>query len=166
MNLAEPLLEELKHEALGTRRMLEQVPFDKLGWQPHEKSMTLGRLAAHICEIPGWLHETILQDELDFATANFTAQPLEEEGALLQAFDENLQKGIAALQQATNENLQAPWTLRQGDEIFLRMARIGVVRGLVLNHVVHHRGQLSVYLRMLNVRVPGMYGPSADEMMG
>lgn len=166
MNLAEPLLEELIHEAGGTRKMLEKLPFEKLGWQPHEKSMTLGRLAAHISEIPGWLHETIMQDELDFSKMDSTPKPLETAADLMNAFDENMQKGVDALQQATDENLLGVWTLKNEDEVFFKMQRIGVVRGLVLNHVVHHRGQLSVYLRLLGIPVPGMYGPSADDMMG
>lgn len=163
MNLSEPLFEELKHESHSTRKILERIPADKLGWQPHEKSMTLGRLAAHIAEIPGWLHDVIRQDELDFATANFKPIPLDDKTALLNAFEETLAKGLDALKEATDENLFGTWKLRHGPQVFLQMQRIGVVRGLVLNHLVHHRGQLSVYLRLLNVSVPGMYGPSADE---
>ncbi len=166
MLLNEPLVEELMHEAAGTHKMLELIPYEKLGWQPHEKSMTLGRLGAHIAEIPGWLVQTIKQEELDFATADLTPQPLEEPGAILQVFNENMQKGLDALHAATDENLTSAWTLRHGDEVLLRMQRIGVVRGMVLNHIVHHRGQLSVYLRLLDIPVPGMYGPSADDMMG
>ncbi len=165
MSLVQPLIAELQHEADGTRAMLQKVPFEKLGWQPHEKSMTLGRLAAHICEIPGWLHETILADELDFSKMDYTPKPLDGAADLMNVFDENMQKGLHALSQATDEGLLTQWTLRNGDEIFFRMHRIGVVRGMVLNHIVHHRGQLSVYLRLLNIPVPGMYGPSADEMM-
>lgn len=163
MKLSELLLEELQHEALGTRKILERVPDEKLGWQPHQKSMTIGRLAAHIAEIPGWLHETIMQDELDFATANFNSTPLDNTTALLQAFEENLAKGVNALKDANDETINDIWTLRNGSQVFLQMPRIGVIRGLVLNHVVHHRGQLSVYLRLLGIPVPGLYGPSADE---
>ncbi|MCY7421867.1 MAG: DinB family protein [Chitinophagaceae bacterium] len=166
MLLNEPLVEELLHEAAGTRKMLEMIPYEKLGWQPHEKSMTLGRLGAHIAEIAGWLVQTIKQDELDFASEYAAPQPLEERDAIMKAFDENMQNGVAALSEATDENLTGAWTLRNGEEIYLRMQRIGVVRGLVLNHIVHHRGQLSVYLRLLDIPVPGMYGPSADDMMG
>ena len=154
MLLNEPLIEELMHEAAGTHKMLELIPHEKLGWQPHEKSMTLGRLGAHIAEIPGWLVQTIKQEELDFATADFTPQPLEEPGAILKVFNENMQKGLDALHGATDEILTGVWTLRQGDEILLRMQRIGVVRGMVLNHIVHHRGQLSVYLRLLDALEP------------
>ena len=166
MLLNESLVEELRHEAAGTHKMLQLIPYHKLGWQPHIKSMTLGRLGAHIAEIPGWLVQTIKQEELDFATANFSPQILEKPDAIMQAFHENMEKGLAALSEATDENLTSAWTLRNGDEIFLRMQRIGVVRGMVLNHIVHHRGQLSVYLRLLDIPVPGMYGPSADDMMG
>ena len=164
MTLSGPLVEELKHEAAGTRKMLELITDDKLGWQPHDKSMTLGRLAAHIAEIPGWLNETIKFDELDVSTSGFSPEPLEDTAALLQAFDETLDKGLQALQAATDENLLGLWKLRHGDQVFFTMPRIGVVRGMVLNHIVHHRGQLSVYLRLLNIPVPGMYGPSADDM--
>lgn len=164
MILSEPLLNELIHEAQGTRKMLEVVPTDKLGWQPHEKSMTIGRLAAHIAEIPGWLFETIKKDELDFANADYNSTPLEDTAALLNAFDENINKGIEALTGASDEKMLKLWTLRNGEQVYFQMPRIGVVRTMVLNHVVHHRGQLSVYLRLLNIPVPGMYGPSADEM--
>ncbi len=166
MNLSESMLEELKHESLGTRILLTAIPADKLGWQPHEKSMTLGRLAAHIAEIPGWLQHTIKQDELDFATADFMPTPLEDAAALMNAFEDNLAKGIAALTGASDETMLGLWRLRNGDQLFFQMSRVGVVRGMILNHTVHHRGQLSVYLRLLNVPVPGMYGPSADEMPG
>ncbi len=166
MSLKDALIEEFLHEAEGTRKMIEKIPYEKLGWQPHQKSMTLGRLAAHIAEIPGWLHETIMQEELDFSTGDYSPKPLNEPGALLSVFDDNVGKGLAAFKHATDENLMGIWTLRNGPEIFFKMPRIGVVRGLVLNHVVHHRGQLSVYLRLLNIPVPGMYGPSADEIMG
>ena len=163
MTLAEPLIEELQHESLGTRKILERIPADKLGWQPHTRSMTLGRLAAHIAEIPGWLHETIRQDELDFAITNFTPFPLDNKDLLMSAFEAALNKGMDALKHASDENLMAIWRLRNGPHVFLQMPRIGIVRGLILNHVVHHRGQLSVYLRLLDLQVPGLYGPSADE---
>lgn len=165
MQLNEPLIEELVHEAAGTRKMLDMVPYEKLGWQPHEKSMTLGRLAAHIAEIPGWLIQTLKQDELDFSSADFTPQPLDEPDAILKVFNANMEEGLDALKNATDEILNSAWTLRNGEQIILRMQRIGVVRGLVLNHIIHHRGQLSVYLRLLDIPVPGMYGPSADDMM-
>ena len=164
MNLSESMLEELKHESLGTRRILTAIPAEQLGWQPDQKSMTLGRLAAHIAEIPGWLQHTINQDELDFATADFAPTPLEDVAALMKAFEDNLAKGLAALHGASDEKMLGLWRLRNGEQVFFQMPRVGVVRGMILNHMVHHRGQLSVYLRLLQVPVPGMYGPSADEM--
>ncbi len=166
MTLSPPLYEELKHESMGTRAMLAAVPANNLGWQPHEKSMTLGRLAAHVAEIPGWLFDTIKKDELDFEKAEYKPIPLDDKNALLEAFEENLEKGLNALHNASDEKMMETWTLRNGPQVYFQMPRVGVVRGMVLNHMVHHRGQLSVYLRLLNIPVPGMYGPSADEMPG
>ncbi len=166
MTEAQIILEELTHEAMGTQRILRLIPEDKLGWLPHEKSMTLGRLAAHIAELPSWLTHILTKPELDLAMLDYTPVPMEEPGGLISVFDDNMNKGVHALQGVTNEFLNQGWTLRNGNEVIFKMARAGVIRGMVLNHIVHHRGQLTVYLRLLNLPVPGMYGPSADEMMG
>lgn len=166
MNVNEPLLSELKHEAASTRKMLERVPAESFSWKPHEKSMTLMQLAAHVARLTNWLTITINADEFDITTPDNKPKVFSDTAGLLQAFEDNLAEGAAALQSASNESLREKWRLRNGEHIIFEMPRIAVVRHLVFNHIVHHRGQLSVYLRLLNVPVPGMYGPSADEMSG
>lgn len=157
------LIAELKHEAINTRTMIERVPSDKLEWRPHEKSMTIGRIATHIAEIPVWFGRIISADEFDFATAVFNRETKENTEAILQLFDERLEEAVRLLESASDEILNALWTLRRGDYIFLHLPRKVNLRNFAYNHVYHHRGQLSVYLRLLDVAVPGMYGPSADE---
>ena len=163
MSINSALLAELKHESINTRKMLERVPTDKLDWRPHAKSMTIGRLATHIAEIPQWINRTMEAEEFDFATANLTRESKESTAAILQVFDEKLAAGIKLLEAATDDDLNVLWTLRRGDHIFFKVPRKVNLRNFTYNHTVHHRGQLSVYLRLLDVPVPGMYGPSADE---
>ena len=157
------LLAELKHESVNTRKMIERVPTGKLDWRPHEKSMTIGRIATHIAETPIWITRTVEADEFDFATANFSRESKESTEAILQLFDERLAENIKILESASDENLNGLWTLRNGDHVYFRVPRKVNVRNFAFNYIYHHRGQLSVYLRLLDVPVPGMYGPSADE---
>jgi len=157
------LVAELKYEAVNTREMIERVPTEKLEWRPHEKSMTLGRLAAHIAEIPVWFKRIITAEEFDFATANISRASKENTAAILQVFDNTLQEALGILESASDDTLNAIWTLRRGDHKFFELPRKVSLRNFGYNHTYHHRGQLSVYLRLLDVAVPGMYGPSADE---
>ncbi len=157
------LLAELKQESGNTRKMIERVPSDKLEWQPHEKSMTIGRLATHIADIPVWFSRILNADEFDFATAVFNRDVKEDTEAILQLFDERLKSGINLLESASDETLNATFTIRRGNQIFFQLPRKVTLRNFSYNHVYHHRGQLSVYLRLLDIPVPGMYGPSADE---
>jgi uncharacterized damage-inducible protein DinB len=159
------LLAELKHEAANTRKMIERVPTDKLEWRPHEKSMTIGRLATHIADIPIWFDRIINANEFDFATAVFNRETKENTEAILQLFDKRLEEAVGILESASDETLNALWTLRRGDHIFFQLPRKATLRNFSYNHIYHHRGQLSVYLRLLDIAVPGMYGPSADETM-
>ena len=163
MSLNEALLAELKHEIANTRKMLERVPSDRLFWKPHEKSMSLGRLASHIAELPIWLNMAIEQKELDGASNQYVRFNGESTEAIIKMFDERIDSGIKALRTATDETLDQMWTLRRGEQVIFQLKRKVVLRNLVFNHLIHHRGQLSVYLRLLDVPVPGMYGPSADE---
>jgi uncharacterized damage-inducible protein DinB len=164
MSLITALVAELQHESANTRKILERLPSDRFSWQPHDKSMTLIQLASHISEIPGmFVAQAIQDDELDFATSRYTPPVLENTEALLAFFEENLTRAVAALQSATEEALNQVWTMRQGETVFASMPRKIVIRNLGLNHLIHHRGQLSVYLRLAGLPVPGMYGPSADE---
>jgi uncharacterized damage-inducible protein DinB len=157
------LIAELKSEAANTRKMLERVPQDKFGWKPHDKSMTIGRLASHIAEIPVWVNRTLEATEFDFTTMPALRNTYENTAALLKVFDERQAEAIAVLQNASDDMLQENYTLRRGEQVFAVMPRKVLIRNFSLNHIVHHRGQLSVFLRLLDVPVPGMYGPSADE---
>lgn len=161
-NIASALMAELKQESIATRKCLERVPEDKFDYKPHEKSMTFGQLAAHIAEMVGWIAVTIKTDELDFA-ANYKPFTPKTNAELLEFFGKNLSEAIEALENASDEEMMKNWTLRKGDHIFFTMPRVQVLRGVVFNHVFHHRGQLSVYLRLNDIPVPSIYGPSADE---
>ena len=162
MNLL--MLEEYKQEAILTKKMLERVPFDNPLWKPHEKSMTIQRLSSHIAEIPVWMLRTIGKDGFDFSTLNpqerFYAKDSSE---LLQKFDQMYAQASEALKNASDEELMGDWAVSRAGQVIFSMPRVMAIRKWVFNHTFHHRGQLSVYLRLNNVAVPGMYGPSADE---
>ncbi|MBD0332907.1 MAG: hypothetical protein ICV66_09635 [Chitinophagaceae bacterium] len=162
--LNQALIAEINHEASSTRKMLERVPQEKFDWKPHEKSMSLGRLATHVAELPNWMTRTLTTEEFDFSKHQYKPNIAESQEHLLQIFDTNLQKALQILENTSDDSLRAPWTLRNGERVFFTLPRIATLRSMSLNHLIHHRGQLSVYLRLLNVPIPGMYGPSADEM--
>lgn len=163
MRLNETIISEFQNEAKSTRKMLERVPEDKHFWKPHEKSMTLGELATHVAELPLFAISIVEQDELDFLTLDYKPKVAKTNAELLQIFEENLSSTLESLKNATDEKLLGNWRLRSGEKIFFEMPRIEVLRFMVLNHIVHHRGQLSVFLRLQNVPLPGVYGPTADE---
>lgn len=154
---------ELKHEAGNTRKLLEKVPLDNASWLPHEKSMTIGRLATHIAELPVWTSRILSTDEFDFAAHTFKSHVAKDQQELMQIFEENLNAAVESLGQAKDEDFSKTWTLKRGDNIVAQIPKKIAIRNITLNHIVHHRGQLTVYLRLLNVPVPGLYGPSADE---
>ncbi|REJ77601.1 MAG: hypothetical protein DWQ47_14615 [Acidobacteria bacterium] len=161
--LNQPLIAELQHESAVTRTVLERVPTDKLEFKPHEKSMGFGQLASHIAEMYEWFDSTLNQTELDFATMEYEPFIAKSNEELLEYFDSNVEKALEFLKKATDEELMVEWTMRNGDTVYFSMPRIQVVRSFILNHIVHHRGQLSVYLRLNDIPVPQIYGPSADE---
>ncbi len=163
MPINDVLISELQQEAASTRKMLERVPEKSFSWKPHEKSMSLGVLAHHIAELPEWVGASVNQDELDFAEQKYTPKEQTTTEALLKIFDENISNAVECLKNASDEKLLSSWTLRNGEKVYLTMPKAGVVRGFVLNHTVHHRGQLSVFLRLLDVPLPSIYGPTADE---
>ena len=163
MNFIERLLPEFDTEFQNARKMLEVVPEDKFAWKPHAKSMTLGRLAGHVAEMPNWALVTIQVDTLELKGGQQPFRPASRD-ELLSRFDENVLQARQALQGLKQEQLEAIWRLKFGDKTLFEMPRAAVLRTTVMNHMIHHRGQLSVYLRLLDVHVPGMYGPSADEM--
>jgi uncharacterized damage-inducible protein DinB len=162
MALVDALLPEFDHEMTLTRRLLERVPEEQFDWKPHARSMSLGALATHLANLPSWTDITIRQSDLDVATAG-TAAVAPSRAELLATFDRNVSNGRGALVGRTDAELLAPWTLKNGGHTVFTMPKASVLRSFVLNHVVHHRGQLSVYLRLRDVPVPSMYGPSADE---
>lgn len=165
MGIAQGMLPEFDHEMAGVRRTLERVPEDRLGWRPHPKSMTLGGLASHLANVPSWIGPTIGQDRLDVAPGGTPVRQEEMTArqALLDHFDRHLSEGRAALAGAADEALLAPWTLLGNGQPLFTMPRVAVLRSFVMNHAIHHRAQLGVYLRLLDLPVPGLYGPSADE---
>ena len=166
MTIAETFLADFKMEMANTRRMLECIPDDALEFQPHSKSMTLGRLAGHIAEMARWGADTAEVDELDIQPPTGDGyKPLtaESRASVLEFFDRSVAEATGAIGRVSNDGMSTPWTLKaQGNPIFT-MPRINVLKSMVLSHIIHHRAQLSVYLRMNDVAVPGMYGPSADE---
>ena len=161
MTIAESLLPEFDREMSTTRRLLERVPDDKLAWKPHDKSMSLGDLATHLSNLPSWGATTITQSELNLAGMSNT--PATSRTELLSHFDTNVANTRAALVGRLDPELMAPWTLKHGEQKLFTMPKLAVWRTFLMNHVIHHRGQLSVYLRLNDVPVPAMYGPSADE---
>lgn len=163
MRILDMLLGEYTHEASQTRKVLERIPMDKIDFKPHDKSMTLGKLTAHVSDLAGWTGLTLTTTELDLA-GGYVTPPFSTTDELLAIFDKNVETTTKALQAATDEALGVNWTLRAGSHVILTMPRGQCIRSLCFNHTVHHRGQLSVYLRLVGVPVPGMYGPSADEM--
>lgn len=156
------MLPEFDHEASLTRKTLERVPLDKAEWKPHAKSFSLGELASHLADIPTWVDVTINQDvfEMDGPYEPETANTTEE---LLDLFDRNVAAARAILEGASHDALMGMWSMKQGGEVTLSMPKIAVLRGFIFSHSIHHRAQLGVYLRLLDVPVPSIYGPSADE---
>ena len=161
--LAGAFLAELDNEAKVTRSVLERVPADKFDWQPHEKSMTMGRLAVHVAEMFGWTKETLKSDVLDFSTMDMTPFEPRTTDELLTFFDDQIANAKAILAETSDETFMTDWTMRNGETVYFTMPKVAVMRTFVMNHIIHHRGQLSVYLRLNDIPVPSMYGPSADE---
>ena len=162
--LNQSFIAELKHEAASTKRILERVPEGKFDWRPHPKSMSLGRLAAHVAELPGFLNSILTVDEFDFARGDYKPSPASTPQELMNVFEQKLVEVVQTLQNTTDERMQASFTLRSGDHVLATLPRVVAIRSMALNHIIHHRGQIAVYLRLLDIPVPGMYGPSADEM--
>jgi uncharacterized damage-inducible protein DinB len=162
MAIGEAIYAELKKESATTRKMLERVPEDKFDWKPHEKSMTLGRLAGHVAELHGMFRPALTRDELDFAEGYTPFLP-KTSAELLKTFDARVSDALELLATQSDEQMRERWRMRRGEQVFFELPRAVALRTMALNHVVHHRGQLSVYLRLLNVPLPSVYGPTADE---
>ena len=162
MPMVDALLPEFDHEMTITRTLLQRVPDDRLAWKPHEKSMSVGGLATHLSNLPWWGLITVTESEFD--VASFGRQDEAASRAqILETFDRNVASTRAALQGKSDPELMVPWALKRAGQTIFSMPKAAVWRSFVLSHVIHHRGQLSVYLRLLDVPVPSIYGPSADE---
>jgi uncharacterized damage-inducible protein DinB len=164
MSLNQPLIAELQQEAAKTRKILERVPVDRGEWKPHFKSMKLGKLAMHVAEITGWVAMTMLTDELDLAQFDYKLKSPESVEDLLAKHDEHVEQAVAVLENCKDEDFDKLWTMRRGDHVIMSMPRSAALRTFAYSHLFHHRAQLGVYLRMLDVPIPGMYGPTADEL--
>lgn len=163
MSIISTLLKEMEHEATTTRKMLSIVPEEKFDWQPHPKSMTVRQLAAHIAELPTWVTLAVTTDELDFAITPYKPVQIKSSGELLQYFETSLEDGKAHLVKTDEAILPETWTLRMGEDILSAQSKAETIR-MTFCQIVHHRAQLGVFLRLLDVPIPGSYGPSADEM--
>jgi uncharacterized damage-inducible protein DinB len=161
MPIIDSILRELDQEAATTRRVLERVPEGSLAWKPHAKSMSLGQLAMHVATTPGGVAEIIKSDSFEIPGSG--PQAATSKAELLTALDKGIAQAKGILREMDDATLQSSWTLKRGNQVILTIPRIGVIRSILLNHWYHHRGQLSVYLRLLDVLVPSIYGPSADE---
>jgi uncharacterized damage-inducible protein DinB len=162
MKLSQILLAEIKQESIATRKLLELVPFDKADFKPHEKSMSLLNLAKHVAEISGWYKECLLDDELDFAKGGGEPKVFSSTADLVALHDKHILQAEKILNEVAEEEFDKPWTMRAGDMIYFTSPKSQVVRTWCMNHLYHHRAQLSVYLRLLDIPLPGIYGPSAD----
>lgn len=154
---------ELEHESATTRKMLERIPDDRYDWKPHPKSMSIRQLSTHIAELPTWITMAITTDGLDFATAPYDPPKVDSTRELMALFETSLQNGFSELKEEHEGKMNDPWTLRKGEEVYSTTSKAETIR-MSLNQVTHHRAQLGVYLRLLDIPIPGSYGPSADEM--
>jgi uncharacterized damage-inducible protein DinB len=161
MKLAESILMELDQEAQTTKRVLDRIPDDKLAWRPHPKSFSLGQLALHIASVPGGVTTIAMQDTSE--VPNFTQPEAKSRQEILDTFSKSLESAKGNLNKMNDARMAATWTLTRSGKVVMSAPRAAFLRSVLLNHVYHHRGQLSVYLRMLDVPVPSIYGPSADD---
>jgi uncharacterized damage-inducible protein DinB len=166
MTIGQMMLGEFDQEMQGTRKVLERVPDDKWDWKPHEKSGTMGWMASHVANLPSWAAMTIHTDHLDYAPVDgpgYEPPKITNQKELLTQFDKNVADTRKALADVSDEDIMKPWTLLAGGQTIFTMPRVACIRGMVLNHLIHHRAQMTMYFRSLDIPVPGLYGPSADE---
>jgi uncharacterized damage-inducible protein DinB len=163
MTIKNALLNELKYESANTRKLLERVPFERGDWKPHEKSSTLISLAKHIANLPIWINRIFDKEHYDFAGGIKATEPVNNIQDLLTLYDKKIEDATNILNNSNEEELSKIWTMKHGDQIIRSLPKAAALRNIAFNHLIHHRGQLSVYLRLLDVPIPGMYGPSADE---
>jgi uncharacterized damage-inducible protein DinB len=161
MAMIDAILMEMDQEAVATRKLLERVPEDKLTWKPHSKSWTLGQIALHVAGIPGGVSAIAMEDEYERPSS--TQQEATSRAQLLETFEAGLAAARERLIEVDDQRFAGAWSLRDNGRVLMTMPRAGLIRSILLNHFYHHRGQLTLYLRMLNVAIPSIYGPSADE---
>jgi uncharacterized damage-inducible protein DinB len=161
MAFADAFLPEFDHEMKTTRSLLERVPFDKATWKPHTKSTAIGSLASHLANLAGFGYMIATADERDMAKGGMPGN-YDSTEKMLSVFDENVSKTRAAIAALPDDKLGTPWTLRMGEHVIMTLPRTAMLRTLMMNHMIHHRGQLSVYLRLNDVALPSIYGPTAD----
>ena len=168
MSISQSMLPEFDIEMAHTRKLLERIPDEKLDWQAHEKSYTLRGIATHLANLPSWTTVTISNDEFDMAPKDggVKVEPIGSVAEALETFDANVASAHATLEGASDEKLVGPWTLLSGGEKVFTMPKVAVMRSFVMSHMIHHRAQLGVYLRMCDVPLPAIYGPSANEAPG
>lgn len=164
MSIQKALSIELEREKNNTLRMLKALPNEQFGWKPHEKSMSLGQLANHIVELHNWVSLVFNAAVFDFKSDYIPATSTTKE-ELIEILENGFEKNRKIIVSLTDENYLSTWTLKSGDHVIAEMPKSGAIRFIVTNHLIHHRGQLSVYLRLLDIPLPGVYGPSADEQM-
>jgi uncharacterized damage-inducible protein DinB len=162
MEIIPLLLKEIEQEAAITRKMLNRVPDDKWDWKPHEKSMTMKQLTVHLAELPSWIQMGLATSELDFSKFDYKPTPVTNKDDLLALFEKSYDEGRNALSTAAEDALWGKWTMRNGDQVLAEMSKYEVIRHSIAQ-TIHHRAQLGVFLRLLNIPIPGSYGPSADE---
>jgi len=163
MKIADGFIAELQHESIATRKTLERAPIEKNEYRPHEKSMMLGNMAIHIAELPAYIKAIITADELDFLKMDYKPRTITTTEDLLKEYDTNIAESIELLKNTSDEDMLRPWTLRSGEHIIFTQPKMVAIRTMVLSHIIHHRAQLGVYLRLNNISVPAIYGPTADE---
>lgn len=165
MPIRDALLPEFDQEMTSTRKTLERVPDEKFSWKPHEKSFPMGNLAGHLANLPSWASLAINQDSLDLAPGGVpvTTPPINSTAEVLETFDKNVASARAAIAGAADDHLFQPWALMMNGKTLMSLPRAVVLRSFVMNHLIHHRAQLGVYLRLNDIAVPSIYGPSADE---
>ena len=163
MTFMESFLMEIDQESVGTRKILALYPSGRLEWQPHPKSMTIKALATHIADIPRWISSALIVDGIDFQKNPYAPRDCNSAEELLAYYDENVEEAKANLKKYTDDVLNETWTLSSGDMVLMQLTRMGTIRHS-LGQIVHHRAQMGVFLRLLDIPIPGVYGPSADEM--
>ena len=166
MSIADSLLPEFDHEMAATRRLLERTPVKDRDWKPHQKSYALGTLAVHVASIPNWVGSTLEATELDLnppGGSGYSEPKLESTEGLLKLFDENVKRARAVLAKTSDKDFMVGWSLKSGGQTIFTLPRVAVFRSFIMNHLIHHRGQFTVYLRLRDVPLPQTYGPTADE---